>query len=77
MLQILSNFMEIKPSTSITFVPNLQEIKVGEFEDSFHELFKIFLFSCEKEKYEENQVILKSKYIVNRLRNQLQTWYAR
>ena len=35
MLQILSNFMEIKSSTSIICVPNLKEIE--EQEDSLHE----------------------------------------
>ena len=33
--QILLNFMEIKYSTSIIFVPNLKEIEVRE--DGFHE----------------------------------------
>ena len=35
MLQILSNFMELKSSTSITFIPNLKETKAQE--DGFHE----------------------------------------
>ena len=30
MLQILSNFMEVKSITSIIFVPNLKEIKARE-----------------------------------------------
>ena len=35
MLQILSNFMEIKSSNSINFVPNLKEIEAQE--DGLHE----------------------------------------
>ena len=35
MLQILLNFMDIKSSTSIIFVPNLKEIEARE--DGFHE----------------------------------------
>ena len=67
MLQILSNFMEIKSSTNIIFVPNLKEM----------EALKMFLFWCKEEKYEENWVIFKSKYLVNPWHNQHQIWYAR
>ena len=35
MLKILLNFIEIKSSTSIVFVPNLKEIEARE--DGFHE----------------------------------------
>ena len=35
MLQILSNFMEIKSSNSINFFPNLKEIEARE--DDLHE----------------------------------------
>ena len=39
MLQILSNFIEIKSNTSIIFVPNLKEIEIREHN------FKFFKFS--------------------------------
>ena len=46
MLQILSNFMEIKSSNSIKFVPNLKEIEARE--DGLHEFKKYFLFGAKK-----------------------------
>ena len=73
MLQILSNFMEIKSSNSINFVLNLKEIEARE--DGLHKFLKIFLFRCEEEKYEENRAIFKSGYLVNRWCNQHQIWY--
>ena len=46
MLQILSNFMEIKSSNSINFVPNLKEIEARE--DDLHEFLKYFCFGVKK-----------------------------
>ena len=46
MLQILSNFIKIKSSAIIIFVPNLKEIEARE--DGFHKFSKYFYFGVKK-----------------------------